>query len=210
MRQGALIDLPPADLRYIENSLHSQGINSIAGVDEAGRGCLAGPVVAAAVVLPAGCEIPGLKDSKQLSARQRDRMFDAIHSKASAIGVGVVGPKEIDRINILKATFKAMRDAVDSLQAKPDYLLIDGPFGIEHSLPQRAIKRGDARSISIAAASVVAKVTRDRMMHELGKKYPRFKFSIHKGYGTSLHLDELKRHGPTPIHRMTFRGIGDR
>lgn len=198
------LDPEPSGPRFFEDILFSQGILSIAGVDEAGRGCLAGPVVAAAVILPFGLDMPGLKDSKQLSAGQRDRFFDIIIEKAVAHSVGIVGPVEIDRINILEAALKAMRIAVDGLASEPDYLLIDGPYGIEHHIPQKPIKRGDAFSLSIAAASVIAKVTRDRMMCGLEREYPAFSFSIHKGYGTALHLEEIRCNGPTPIHRKTF------
>ena len=198
---------PKSKISDFEDALFAQGIRLIAGVDEAGRGCLAGPVVAAAVVLPLGIKIPGLKDSKQLTKLQRERFFDEINGSALACAVGIVDAGEIDSINILQASLKAMRIAVDDLKVKPEYLLIDGPFGISHHLPQRPIIKGDALSISIAAASVIAKVTRDRLMCEVEKEYPAFKFSIHKGYGTKLHLGEIKCHGPTPIHRMTFRGV---
>ena len=180
----------------------------MAGVDEAGRGCLAGPVVAAAVILPPACDLPGLNDSKQLTKRQRDRFYDAIRVAAVAHAVGVVDAGEIDRINILEAALKAMRIAVEELAVAPEYLLIDGPFGIDMKLPQQAITKGDARSFTIAAASVIAKVTRDRMMAEFERRYPAFSFSVHKGYGTARHLEELRRHGPTPIHRLTFRRVG--
>ena len=193
---------------YFEKALYSEGFRLVAGVDEAGRGPLAGPVVAAAVVLPPSRLLPGLNDSKQLSKTKRDHFFDAIRSCAKASAVGVVDSCEIDRINILRASLEAMRIAVSRLGVEPEFLLIDGPFGIEHPLPQRAIKKGDSLSLSIAAASVVAKVTRDRMMCEFENSYPEFSFSIHKGYGTARHLEELKRHGPTPIHRLTFRGVG--
>nr|HPQ81584.1 ribonuclease HII [bacterium] len=162
----------------------------------------------AAVVLPPSCSLPGLNDSKQLSKARREYFFDAICSCAQGWAVGAVDSCEIDRTNILRASLEAMRIAVTGLGFEPEILLIDGPFKIAHPLPQRAIKRGDSLSLSIAAASVVAKVTRDRIMCEFENSYPEFSFSVHKGYGTARHLEELRRHGPTPIHRLTFRGVG--
>ncbi len=200
--QPLLLDSPPVSNRYFEERFEDSG--PIAGVDEAGRGCLAGPVVAASVILPKRLDIPGLKDSKQLTAEQRDEFYDIIRDKALAWGVGIIEPWEIDRINILRASLKAMKIAVDEMKIKPALLFIDGPYPIESRLPQKTLKKGDARSITIAAASVIAKVTRDRMMVEFQKRYPDFSFSIHKGYGTDLHMKELSKHGPTPIHRMTF------
>ena len=206
-RQQILIEPPPIDLHNVERSLNSQGIGLIAGVDESGRGCLAGPVVAAAVVLPSGIRIPNLRDSKELTASQRDALFEEIQARSISVGFGLVGPQEIDRINIFQASLKAMRVAVERLVVQPEFLIVDGPFGIDYHLPQKAIKKGDARCLSIAAASVVAKVTRDRMMYKLERKYPSFSFSVHKGYGTAQHLEEIARHGPSPVHRRTFRGV---
>lgn len=206
-RQERLFEAPERDLAKFEKALREEGFRVLAGVDEAGRGCLAGPVVAAAVILPPEAELPGLDDSKKLTKHQREHFYDAIGAAALSFAVGVVEPSEIDKINILQAALKAMRLAVDNLSVKPEYLLIDGPFGIETNLPQRPIKKGDALSFSIAAASIIAKVTRDRMMAEYEKEYPSFSFSVHKGYGTALHMEELLRHGPTPIHRLTFRGV---
>jgi len=200
--QNLLFDSPPVSIHYFEERFRDEG--NIAGVDEAGRGCLAGPVVAASVILPKKLDIPGLKDSKQLTKKQRDEFYDIIRDKALAWGVGIIEPWEIDRINILRASLKAMKIAVDEMKIKPSILFIDGPYPIESRLPQKTLKKGDARSITIAAASVIAKVTRDRMMVEFERRYPNFSFSIHKGYGTELHMKELKAHGPTPIHRMTF------
>lgn len=205
--QQTLIDLPPPKFSVFEDDLGARGVRLVAGVDEAGRGCLAGPVVAAAVVLKTGQEFPGLKDSKQLTEKERNRLFFEIQNEALSCSLGVVGRSDIDRINILEASLLAMRIAVENLKIRPEYLLIDGPFGIKYDLPQRAIKKGDALSVSIAAASVVAKVARDSMMREYEKEFPSFKFSVHKGYGTALHLEELAKHGPTPIHRLTFRGV---
>lgn len=205
--QQQLIDLPPAGLDCFEKALFKEGFRYIAGVDEAGRGSLAGPVVAAAVILPENLFIDGLIDSKQLTKPERDHFFDVITRGATSVGVGVIEHAEIDSINILSAALKAMSIAVDGLSKRPDYLLIDGPFAINMPIMQRAIKKGDALSISIAAASVIAKVGRDKIMCELEKSYPKFSFSVHKGYGTKLHLDELSRYGPTPVHRRTFRGV---
>ncbi|MFH1830201.1 MAG: ribonuclease HII [Pseudomonadota bacterium] len=207
MRQQKLLDLPPPNRRRYEQTLHTQGISLIAGVDEAGRGCLAGPVVAAAVILPKDSQIPNLKDSKKLSERQREQLFEVISKQAVAFATGVVDTQEIDRTNILAASLLAMRIAVDELKVTPQFLLIDGQQMIEHHIPQRALIRGDDISINIAAASIIAKVSRDRMMRDLEPLYHPFKFSIHKGYGTALHKEELKRFGPTPIHRKTFRGV---
>lgn len=206
--QRKLLQKLPPDLTSIERHLNGQGYELIAGVDEAGRGCLAGPVVAASVVLSPGCVIEGIKDSKKLTPRQRERFFDVIQEQAFAWSVGAVDAGEIDRINILKASLAAMRDAVMGLSIRPDYLLIDGRDTVQSDLPQRAVIKGDDTSQTIAAASVLAKVTRDRMMVEYKKVYPTFSFDVHKGYGTALHLSELRKHGPTPIHRMTFRGVG--
>lgn len=208
MSQLTFIDVAPHDLLFFEKALLSKGFRVIAGVDEVGRGCLAGPVVAAAVVLPLNVKFQGLKDSKQLTALQRDYFYRAIKDSDAYVAVGVVEPAEIDAINILEASLKAMKIAVEGLSLCPDYLLIDGQFCIDHAIQQRAIKKGDALSLSIAAASVMAKVTRDRMMCEFEQDYPNFQFSLHKGYGTHLHLKELAQHGPTPIHRMTFRKVG--
>lgn len=207
MRQQKLLDSPPPNRRRYEESLRSQGIELIAGVDEAGRGCLAGPVVAAAVILPKEAIISDLRDSKKLSERQRERLFDQINEHAVASATAVVDSQEIDRTNILRASLLAMKMAVDELKITPQFLLIDGPQMIEHHIPQRALIKGDDISINIAAASIIAKVFRDRMMRDLEPLYYPYKFSIHKGYGTALHLEELKRFGPTPIHRKTFRRV---
>lgn len=203
-RQQKLLQTPPASLTYFEDRFYQEGAAYIAGVDEAGRGCLAGPVVAASAILPRKFNIQGLKDSKQLSPRQRDNFFDILRKGALAWSVAIIDSKEIDDTNILKASLKAMRIAVDKLSLHPSLLLVDGPQAIESDISQKPIKKGDARSVSIAAASIIAKVTRDRIMVDYEKVYPMYSFSIHKGYGTKLHLEELKIHGPTPIHRLTF------
>ncbi len=193
-----------SDLLSFERELHSKGVRQVAGVDEVGRGPLAGPVVAAAVILPEGIHIEGLRDSKKLTPKKRDKFYEEILNVAISYEIGLVEPDEIDRINILKASIRAMEIAVNSLDVNPDYILIDGINEIEHYLPQKAIKGGDDLSQSIAAASVVAKVIRDRMMCEFEKTYPNFTFSVHKGYGTKAHYDEISRHGLTPIHRRSF------
>lgn len=196
-----------ADLWAYEKALMSEGYTRIAGVDEAGRGPLAGPVVAAAVILPADFAVPGVNDSKQLTPRRRDRLFDCILAAAQAVGIGVVEAADIDRINILQAARLAMAEAVAALDPPPQFLLIDGNAGIQSQLPQKPIVKGDARSISVAAASIVAKVSRDRLMHRYHIAFPQFGFDQHKGYPTAAHKAALARHGPCPIHRRTFRGV---
>lgn len=204
MKQGMLISLPKIDQTYFETGLYNEGIAAVAGVDEVGRGCLAGPVVAASIILPKDCGIKGIDDSKKVPPKKREELYELILKDAVAYGIGVVDSREIDRINILRATLKAMKIAVESLAVRPQYLLVDGSQAIEMNILQRVMVKGDARSISVGAASIVAKVTRDRMMARMEEKYPLFKFSVHKGYGTKMHLDEIAQYGPTPIHRMTF------
>lgn len=178
-----------------------------AGLDEAGRGPLAGPVVAAAVILPKNIDIPGIKDSKKLSANKRTRLFETIKEKSSSYGLGIVEPEEIDRINILQATLKAMKIAVSSLDVAPDMLLIDGINTIKNmNLPQKTITKGDSKCLSIACASILAKVTRDRIMEEYDKIYIKYNFKKHKGYPTKEHLELIKEHGICEIHRKTFKG----
>lgn len=184
-----------------------KGYARVAGVDEAGRGPLAGPVVAAAVILPEGEDFTGIDDSKKLTAAVRDRLYDLIREKALAIGVGSGDHALIDSINILQATLSAMKQAVQGLVLPPDYLLIDGTSGIPLSIPQRTIKKGDSASISIAAASIIAKVTRDRMMAEYDSIFPGYGFADHKGYGCASHMEAIAALGPCPIHRKTFRGV---
>ena len=184
-----------------------QGYRHIAGIDEAGRGPLAGPVVAAAVILPAGFSLEGLDDSKKLSPSRRDSLFDEITGSALAIGVGLADHELIDRINILQATLAAMRQAVEKLQTAPDFLLIDGISQIHLNIPQKTIKRGDSLSASIAAASIIAKVTRDRLMSLYDTQYPGYGFAGHKGYGSASHLAAIAELGPSPIHRLSFRGV---
>ena len=181
-----------------------QACAHICGIDEAGRGPLAGPVVAAAVVLPKDCRILYLNDSKKLSEKKRDLLFDQIREKAVAYGIGMAGPGRVDEINILRATYEAMRQAVEKLGIVPDILLNDAVTMPGLDITQVPIVKGDAKSVSIAAASILAKVTRDRMMAEYDKQYPVYGFAKHKGYGTAAHIEALRRHGPCPIHRMTF------
>lgn len=176
----------------------------ICGIDEAGRGPLAGPVVAGAVILPSGCEILYLNDSKKITAAKREELFDEIMEKAVAVGVGMAGPARIDEINILQATYEAMRAAIADLGVVPDILLNDAVTIPETGIPQIPIIKGDAKSVSIAAASIIAKVTRDRLMIEYDKVLPGYGFAKHKGYGSKEHIDALRQLGPTPIHRKTF------
>ena len=178
----------------------------ICGIDEAGRGPLAGPVVAGAVILPKDKEILYLNDSKQLSAKKREELYDVIMEQAVAVGVGIASPETIDDINILQATYEAMRMAIDKLPVKPDMLMNDAVTIPNVPTKQIAIVKGDAKSISIAAASIIAKVTRDRMMVEYDKLYPEYHFSQNKGYGSKAHIDALKEFGPCPIHRKSFIG----
>jgi ribonuclease HII len=207
MIQTELFGSPPLDLLYFERQAHNNGFELIAGIDEAGRGPLAGPVVAAAVVLPAGLLIKGVNDSKKLSPDTRERLFDTIMSQALSVGIGMGDPELIDRINILQATRHAMLTAVSQLTPQPDYLLIDGISTINSSIPQKTIKKGDSLSLSIAAASIIAKVTRDRLMRKLDEIHPGYGFSGHKGYGSALHLEAIRLLGPSPVHRLTFGGV---
>ena len=174
------------------------------GIDEVGRGPLAGPVVAGAVILPRDCKILYLNDSKQLSAKKRDELYDVIMENAVAVGIGMASPRRIDEINILQATYEAMREAVSKLEPVPQILLNDAVTIPDVTIPQVPIIKGDAKSISIAAASIVAKVTRDRMMVEYDKVMPEYGFASNKGYGAAAHIEALKKYGPSPIHRATF------
>ncbi len=191
-----------------EREAKRNGFDFIAGIDEVGRGPLAGPVVAAAVILKEECYLPGLTDSKKLSSTMRDRFFETIHDQAEAIGVGIVPPAIIDKINIYEATKLAMTKAIEKLSPTPTYLLIDA-MKLEIPIPQEAIIKGDSKSISIAASSVIAKVTRDRIMENLGRKHPEYGFDQHMGYGTKYHLDALRLHGVTEHHRKSFAPVKD-
>lgn len=195
------------DLLQEERKLYGRGFKWIAGVDEVGRGCLAGPVYAAAVILPQGFSLPKLKDSKKLTARQREKFNGEILKHAVASRVAWVSVEEIDRINIFHASLKAMRLALEGLLQKPEIVLVDGKFPVPLSVPQKTLVKGDARSASIAAASIVAKVARDRFMVEQEENFPCFAFSRHKGYGTEQHLRELRKNGPTNLHRRTFEPV---
>ena len=188
----------------IENSLYSNGYKVICGVDEAGRGPLAGPVCAAAVILPNGLEIPGLTDSKKLTDKKRRELFPIIKERAIAYGIGLASHEEIDEINILQATYLAMERALAQLSVEPDIALIDGNRAKDFGLPVRTVVKGDSLSMNIAAASILAKVTRDDLMLEMAEKYPEYGFEVHKGYGTKAHYEALRAHGVSAIHRRTF------
>ena len=188
----------------IENGIYDEGFEIICGVDEAGRGPLAGPVCAAAVILPKGLEIPGLTDSKKLTDKKRRELFPVIKEQAIAYGIGLASHDEIDEINILQATYLAMERALAQLTVKPDIALIDGNRAKDFGLPVRTVVKGDSLSMNIAAASILAKVTRDDLMLELAEKYPQYGFEVHKGYGTKAHYEALRAHGASEIHRKTF------
>jgi len=207
MKERALSQFPSLDE---EDKLKSQGYELIAGIDEVGRGALAGPVVASAVILPHPANLPwfGLvRDSKKLSSRKRESLFDLINKEAIAVGIGIVPPQVIDSINILKATKLAMMQAVEKLSKQPNFLIIDRVTLSQCPIPQMGITRGDKLCLSIACASIIAKVTRDRMMEELDIKYPGYGFAQHKGYGTRNHISCLQKLGPSPIHRLYFAPV---
>ena len=190
-------------LKY-ERELWAAGKQYVAGIDEVGRGPLAGPVVTAAVILPHDFDVPGVDDSKKLSEKRREELYDEIMKKALAVSIGRVEPKRIDEINILEATKEAMKMALEGLSIKPDHVLIDALTLKNVDLPQTGIIHGDALSVSIAAASIIAKVTRDRLLYEYDMKYPEYGFASHKGYGTKQHYDAIIRYGALPFHRKTF------
>jgi ribonuclease HII len=193
---------------YFEKMYSRRGYHRIAGVDEVGRGPLAGPVVAAAVILPQEGIGERLFDSKKISSKKREELYKTISTKAEGVGVGIIGQEEIDRINILQATLKAMALAIGNLPIPPDFILIDGSQGgLALPVPQKPIRKGDRLCNSIAAASIVAKVTRDRMMLECHQKYPQYNFARHKGYGTKEHQRAIERFGVCELHRKTFRGV---
>ena len=190
-------------LKY-ENEAYANGFGCVCGVDEAGRGPLAGPVCAAAVILPRGCIIEGLNDSKKLSEKKREQLFDVITQKAEAYSIAMASEKEIDEINILQATFLAMRRAVGSLEIKPDFVIVDGNRDPLLGIKTMTLVKGDSLCESVAAASVLAKVTRDRYMLKLCEKYPEYQFQKHKGYGTKLHYEMIEKYGISDIHRKSF------
>jgi ribonuclease HII len=197
------VDPKPFNLEF-EKIIWSNGFQKIAGVDEAGCGPLAGPVVAAAVIFPQDFYHPGIKDSKKLSFRKREELFPLIKKAAISLGIGIVSHSEIDRLNIRQATFKAMRKALGSLKTKPDYILFDGYELPERFFRQEAIIDGDEISLTIAAASIIAKVTRDHLMIEYHQQYPQYGFDRHKGYGTAYHREMIRKYGPCPLHRKSF------
>lgn len=192
------------NLWEIEDSLYDRGFQTLCGIDEAGRGPLAGPVCAAACILPRDLEIPGLNDSKQLSAKKREALYAEITERALAWAVCMVDEKRIDEINILQATFEAMRGALGSLSVRPDFCLVDGNRDPKLGIPTQTVVKGDARCATVAAASILAKVSRDRLMTVLDAVYPEYGFAIHKGYGTKAHYAALDRYGLCPIHRRSF------
>ncbi len=191
------------NLYEYENELYKKGINLIGGIDEVGRGPLIGPVVAACVILPKNYKLEGLTDSKKLSEKKRDKFYNILMKDAVSIGIGIVDEKEIDELNIYQATKKAMAQAVDNMKIKPEHILVDA-MPLELDIPTTSIIKGDAKSITIAAASVIAKVTRDRMMYELDEKYPMYDLKHNKGYPTKNHLDALKKYGITKYHRLSY------
>ena len=187
-----------------EHQAHEQGFDVVCGVDEAGRGPLAGPVCAAAVILPDGLVIEGLDDSKKLTEKKRDALYDVICEEAISYGIAFASVEEIEEMNILQATFLAMKRAVESLDVKPDLALVDGNQKPNLDIQARTLVKGDAKSPSIAAASILAKVTRDRLMTEIAEQYPEYEFPKHKGYGTKLHYEKIMEHGISPVHRRSF------
>ncbi|MHC1728112.1 MAG: ribonuclease HII [Syntrophobacteraceae bacterium] len=207
MLQRKLIETLPVDMRLHEREAYRRGFRFPSGIDEAGRGPLAGPVVAAAVILPKSVQLPGVTDSKCLSPAQRESFAAKIRARATAFGIGIVDNLEIDRINILQATFRAMMLAVAQLETRPDFLLIDGPYRLPLEIEQKGIPRGDGLSVSIAAASILAKVCRDHLMCQYHEEFPQYGFDSHKGYATARHYEAIRHHGPCPLHRISFRGV---
>ncbi len=204
-------NLKSTDTFHLERALARSGYRSVGGLDEAGRGPLAGPVVAGCVILPPDCEYHQFRDSKKLNASRRRHLYDLLHTCGARIGCAVVSPAEIDRVNILQASLQAMAGAVSDLVSQsgsgPDFLLVDGKFTAPIDLPQQALVRGESKSASIAAASIIAKVTRDRLMEEYHQKYPVYNFQQNKGYPTVDHRRAIQEHGPCRIHRRTFKGV---
>jgi len=204
-RQAARLGI----LLRVERSLWRTGITKIAGVDEVGVGPLAGPVLAAAVVLPEDVRLRGVDDSKKLSAALREELAEKIHAAALGVGIGIVEPEEIDRLNIYRAALEAMRRAVVALPVMPEHVVVDARHIPQLTVPQTALINGDARSYSVAAASIVAKVARDRIMCELDRLYPQYGFRNHMGYATAQHLAAIDRYGPSPVHRLSFAPVRD-
>lgn len=201
------IDSPQFDPLFHENLAWKAGYGVIAGVDEAGRGPLAGPVVAAAVILPQGKGLPGVQDSKKMTERAREDAFERIHRCAVGVGIGVVSSRDIDQFNILKASLEAMRRAILALDPKPEFLLVDGIHKVPTAIPQRCLIKGDQLALSVSAASVMAKVYRDRIMRCYDEMYPVYDFRNNKGYGTARHLEAIRRYGPCALHRKSFKGV---
>ena len=199
--------LPTQPMDYFEKMYSRRGYHRIAGVDEVGRGPLAGPVVAAAVILPKDGIGERLFDSKKISSKKREHLYETILAKAPGVGIGMIGQEEIDCLNILEATLMAMAMAIENLPTPPDFILIDGPHGLKVPIPQKPIRKGDQICNSIAAASIVAKVTRDRMMLECHRRFPQYNFAKHKGYGTKEHQKAIKKFGICELHRKSFRGV---
>jgi len=199
--------LPTQPMDYFEKMYYRRGYHRIAGVDEVGRGPLAGPVVAAAVILPKDGISERLFDSKKISSKKREYLYEIILAKAQGVGIGIIGQEEIDHLNILEGSLKAMALAIGNLPISPDFVLIDGPHGLKVSIPQKPIRKGDQLCNSIAAASIIAKVTRDRMMLECHQKFPQYNFARHKGYGTKEHQRAIEKFGICDLHRKTFRGV---
>lgn len=187
-----------------EQSALNKSYKSVCGIDEAGRGPLAGPVYAAAVILPIGAEIDGLNDSKKLSEKKREELFDIINEVAISVSVGIATEKEIDEINILQATFLAMKRAIEGLEIPADYAIIDGNRAPELEIPSETVIKGDGKVMSVAAASIIAKASRDRFMLKMAEEYPEYQFEKHKGYGTRLHYEMIEKYGVSPIHRRSF------
>lgn len=196
------------DLLEYEKDLYKKGIELIAGVDEVGRGPLCGPVVACACILPKNYKLDGLNDSKKLTEKKREQLYEVLVNEAISYGIGIISPKRIDEVNIYQATKEAMYEAINNLNPKPEHVLIDA-MPLDLDVPSTSIIKGDAKSLSIAAASVIAKVTRDRMMIELDKKYPEYGFASHKGYPTKKHIEAIKQYGVLDFYRFTFSPISD-
>ena len=192
------------ELWTLEDEIYNSGVSMLCGVDEAGRGPLAGPVCAAAVILPRDIDIPGLNDSKKLSEKQRELLYDIIIRESLSYGIAFSTVEEIEQLNILQATFLAMNRAISQLSLKPELALIDGNRNTGIEMPSQCVVKGDSKCADIAAASILAKVTRDRCMYELAREYPQYHFEKHKGYGTKLHYEAIREYGPSPVHRMSF------